>query len=1113
MKAIPSIKRKAGWLGAGLLAGLLASTSVMAQSLGQWDFNTGNLTATAGSTLGDMQYADGPGADTDLQDAFGTTTSFGIPDIGGTPANVLRFPACTNLMGYLITAPAGNGGGSFVNEYTIIFDVFYPASGVTRPLIDIDDGFTFVPGPDLVVDSAGALGIPPNGPYNGLVTPNAWHRVGMTVSGTQIRMYVDGLEISAPQARVVDGLEALNPSAAFKVLGAAVGDAAMGYINSLQFRDVTLNAGQMLALGAPTAAGIPQTIPPVPSFVDTRTPAPGATGVSEEVAVSVVLHQGDTTVNGGSIQLRLDGVVVPATITPSLPTYTIDYTVPPRLAPLSAHTLALSWSDNVAGTKTNTWSFTVLNYQVVTLPAPFYLQDFDSFTEDPTPGVALPAGWTVQDQSAPGNAGFSLDDRNSDSYEGWILVDSVRLAGWGNQRTDLPTIILNGNKLTTLTTGNLLWTESDQRCGGCNGQFADLFTAPISCVGRTNVYVAFNSIYTQNQDNMNFMEYSVDGGTSWLPVLYYFDSKTVDGDIVLTNGVADVPATFARVDPNRNWSPVVSPVQATNYGSYISAPISAIKPTDIKGRLDDNSTDGKRIEVVRLPAADGQASVRFRWNANGTSAWFWGIDNFGLYEINTPVITIQPQSRTISATETTNFTVAATGSAPLSYQWQRAGANLANGGHFSGVTTATLTVSNADTNDNGAYRCIISNPGGSVTSLEANLTVIDAPQINTQPVPVLVSAGFPAALNVAAAGRPPLAYQWYRGSTPVGGNSSAFSVASASATDNGNYVVVVSNGTGSVTSSPAAITVVSGPITNNLVVHLKFDGNYNDASGRGNNATATGTPGFGTGKLGQAFQFTSIGGVEYHYATLGYPTDLQFGASTDFTISYWAKIAPGSKDGDPPMVSNKDWDSGNNVGYVLGIQGSDSFEYNYREAAPNTRKDFDSALNMVDGGWHHVVFSVQRGSLARTIIDGNLVDTRAIVNAGNAPTTIDTALAVNIGQDGAGDYNISVTNGLIDDVGFWRRALSPQEATAIYNGGNSDKDLSQVTQPVPPVVLNISRNGGNVNLTWTAAPTLRLQKATSLSPANWADVPGTTGTGSYTDGTTNAASYYRLLNP
>ena len=72
------------------------------------------------------------------------------------------------------------------------------------------------------------------------------------------------------------------------------------------------------------------------------------------------------------------------------------------------------------------------------------------------------------------------------------------------------------------------------------------------------------------------------------------------------SGVPDVTNTFKRVDSNRNWSPDTSPTHATNYGSYIYAPLSAIKPSDILGRFNDSNTDGKRIELKRLAAAESR---------------------------------------------------------------------------------------------------------------------------------------------------------------------------------------------------------------------------------------------------------------------------------------------------------------------------------------------------------------------------------------------------------------------------------------------------------------------------------------------------------------------------
>ena len=1138
-----------------MVVSLLGVAKIFAQPFGLWNFDSGNLAATVGTAL---VYTDGGGGLTSLNTVFGTTTSFGIPDINGTPAAVMKFPAATNGMGYNMPTPAGNGGGGFVNQYTYILDVLYPtASGTSiRPLIRPDDGGVSGTEQYIVANTTGAIGPTKiglagfTGPFVGGLQPNIWYRLGLVVNaGGNVLVYTNGVEMGSFAADTLDGFFSISPSATALILASSDNNAATGYVNSIQLRDSVLSAGQMAALGGPDAAGIPATIPPVPSFVVSRTPGVGAGNVSEEPAISVVLDQGDTTVTPASIQLKLDGVAV-GVMTPTSPTYTVAYQVPPRLDPLSAHTLTLTWTDSVVGNKTNTWAFTVKNYQVVILPTPFYFQDFDSLTEDPTPGVALPAGWTVQNQTAPGNPGFDLADRGSDSYKDWILVDSSRLPGWGTERTDLPTIILNGTKLTSLTSGNLLWAESDARCGGCFGQFSDLFTGAISCVGKSNVFVAFNSIYEQNQDNMDFMEYSVDGGVSWLPVFYYFDNDPANSDIILTNGVVDVPSTFARVDVNRNWIPDPAPeaTHPTNYGSYISAPISAIKPGNIAGRLNDDTFDGKRIEVVRLAQADGKADVRFRLNANGTSAWFWGIDNFGLYEITTPVFANQPANSTIAAGSTATFTVVVTSPTALTYQWQHAGTNLSNGGHYSGVNTATLTVSNADPNDAGAYRCKATNASGPTTSNPANLTVITVPIINTQPNSAVVSEGYPAAFSGVGFGGLPLTYQWKLNGSSVGGNSTNYSIPAVHAADAGDYTLVINNSYGAVTSRVARLSVVTVPVTNDLVVHLKFDGNFNDSSGRGNNGTPVGAPTIATGKIGSAMQYTDAdSGASLNYVSLDnpigtHPADLRMSTNISFSVSFWYKVPTGNRQGDPALVSNKDWDSGGNTGFAIFNSGS-GLQWNYTEVNDgvnlNSRKDSGgTSPGLEDGNWHHCLVAFQRGGGAFSYVDGNLVKYVGLATPNSTggsfePTTIDndptnprtrTATgAWNIGEDGSGLYTtvgtghdgpgISVTNAMVDDFGVWRRAVSAQEALAIYTAGNTGKDLSQVSQATSVGLLSVTPSGGNVNFSWVGATGVRLQKNSGLTPAGWADVAGTTGASAYSEPATNGTAFYRLFKP
>src|SRR5439155_10324351 len=83
-----------------------------------------------------------------------------------------------------------------------------------------------------------------------------------------------------------------------------------------------------------------------------------------------------------------------------------------------------------------------------------------------------------------------------------------------------------------------------------------------------------------------------------------------------------------------------------------------------------------------------------------------------------PTITTQPASQTVTAGQTATFSVAATGTAPLNYQWQK------NGVAISGATTVTYTTPPTTTADSGAqFTVVVTNGAGSVTSNPATLTV------------------------------------------------------------------------------------------------------------------------------------------------------------------------------------------------------------------------------------------------------------------------------------------------------------------------------------------------------------------------------------------------------
>ena len=89
-----------------------------------------------------------------------------------------------------------------------------------------------------------------------------------------------------------------------------------------------------------------------------------------------------------------------------------------------------------------------------------------------------------------------------------------------------------------------------------------------------------------------------------------------------------------------------------------------------------------------------------------------------------PAITVQPGSQTSSVGLTATFSVAATGSQPLSYQWQFNGTNLADNGRISGSQSSTITISNLLFADAGNYVVAVANAFGSTNSQPALLTVV-----------------------------------------------------------------------------------------------------------------------------------------------------------------------------------------------------------------------------------------------------------------------------------------------------------------------------------------------------------------------------------------------------
>ncbi len=143
----------------------------------------------------------------------------------------------------------------------------------------------------------------------------------------------------------------------------------------------------------------------------------------------------------------------------------------------------------------------------------------------------------------------------------------------------------------------------------------------------------------------------------------------------------------------------------------------------------------------------------------------------------------------------------------LVYQWLKDGMPLTNNTQISGVTNATLTLTNIFKPNEGAYQVVVRNPYGTTTSLVSRLTIQD-PAILAPPRSINRRLGEGVAFTTSAAGTPPLSYQWFYNDQPVpqATNSGLF-IVNLSATDAGRYTVRVSNAYGTSLSAPAFLTV------------------------------------------------------------------------------------------------------------------------------------------------------------------------------------------------------------------------------------------------------------------------------------------------------------------
>ena len=171
-----------------------------------------------------------------------------------------------------------------------------------------------------------------------------------------------------------------------------------------------------------------------------------------------------------------------------------------------------------------------------------------------------------------------------------------------------------------------------------------------------------------------------------------------------------------------------------------------------------------------------------------------------------PKITEQPAAHVGAVGGNAGFSVTATSSVPMTYQWRFNGNNLA------GSTASNLVVNNIQPSNAGNYSVLVANLAGTTASAAAALTVDLPPYVTTQPRNQTGIVGGRVTFNVAAQSAGPLSYQWLRSGTNLpGANGAELVRTNVTREMAGTYAVIVANAAGAITSAPVSLTVLSPP--------------------------------------------------------------------------------------------------------------------------------------------------------------------------------------------------------------------------------------------------------------------------------------------------------------
>jgi len=291
-------------------------------------------------------------------------------------------------------------------------------------------------------------------------------------------------------------------------------------------------------------------------------------------------------------------------------------------------------------------------------------------------------------------------------------------------------------------------------------------------------------------------------------------------DVVITGTCSTVTSSLVQLSVDDNIAILVNPSDVTQCeGTLASFTVSASGTGPMSYQWKKNGTvltDGGNIlgsksanlRVQNISTADeGTYTVDVTGKCNSV------VSSGAVLTVDDRLrIVTQPQDVTQCEGTKAVFTVVATGT-DLVYQWRKGAVSLTDGGDISGSGTATLTISNIKTADEGLYYVVITGKCNSEISTSVQLTVNDNVVITSQPADMTKCEGTTAIFAVGATGTG-LTFRWYKDGAPLidglniaGATTNVLSVNNISTADEGSYHAVITGTCSTQSTAPVTLSV------------------------------------------------------------------------------------------------------------------------------------------------------------------------------------------------------------------------------------------------------------------------------------------------------------------